>query len=75
MSEQEKLTQTNINWYPGHMAKAKRRIIEALPRSEETTTIKPKTITKCPAIITTDVRELISRYSFSHVICFAEIII
>ncbi len=28
MSEQEKLTQTNINWYPGHMAKAKRLMLE-----------------------------------------------
>lgn len=26
-----KLPSTNINWYPGHMARAKRKIVEALP--------------------------------------------
>ena len=36
----------------------------ALPRSEETTTIMPNTIAKCPAICTTDIKEFISLYSF-----------
>ena len=46
--------------------------IEALPRSEETTTIRPNRMTKWPAICTTDMKELISWYSFSQVMCFAE---
>jgi len=30
VSEKEKLTQSNINWYPGHMAKTKREITEKM---------------------------------------------
>ncbi len=30
MIDEQNLTKTNINWYPGHMAKAKKQIIEAL---------------------------------------------
>src|SRR5574344_2924369 len=30
-NENQKLDKININWYPGHMAKAKREIINMLP--------------------------------------------
>ena len=30
-NDEKRVTTTNINWYPGHMAKAKREIAEVLP--------------------------------------------
>ena len=40
------------------------RMILALPRSEETTTMEPNTSMKWAAICTTEKKELISLYSF-----------
>ena len=31
MNDKEKLTQSNINWYPGHMEKTKRELVKIMP--------------------------------------------